>query len=85
MTAEQGVLIFAITPQERIKELTQQIKYHNQKYYEEDAPEISDQEYDMLLRELKTLEQEHPELVAPDSPTQHVGGKAKREMGKIKL
>lgn len=60
--------------QERIIELTQQLNYHSQKYYVEDAPEISDYEYDALLRELENLETEYPEYKRFDSPTQRVGG-----------
>ncbi|CQR75129.1 DNA ligase [Sporomusa ovata DSM 2662] len=62
----------------RIKELREKIEYHNKKYYEEDAPEITDFEYDSILRELKNLELEYPELATPESPTKRVGGKAKR-------
>ena len=58
----------------RIEELREQIRYHNRRYYVEDAPEISDAEYDALYKELESLEDEHPELVTPDSPTQRVGG-----------
>ncbi|MCA1848611.1 MAG: NAD-dependent DNA ligase LigA, partial [Actinobacteria bacterium] len=58
----------------RIEELREQIRYHNRRYYVEDAPEISDTEYDALYNELEGLEAEHPELVTPDSPTQRVGG-----------
>lgn len=60
---------------QRIEELREAINYHNHKYYVEDNPEITDHEYDKLLRELKTLEDRHPELITPDSPTQRVGGK----------
>lgn len=59
---------------ERAAELRKSIEYHNYRYYVLDNPEISDAEYDRLLRELETLEREHPELVVPDSPTQRVGG-----------
>jgi DNA ligase (NAD+) len=59
----------------RIDELRRQINYHNQKYYEEAKPEISDREFDKLLEELQKLEAEHPEYFSPDSPTQRVGGK----------
>lgn len=59
---------------QRIQELTDLLNYHSRKYYEDDAPEISDFEYDKLLRELETLEAEHPELRRADSPTQRVGG-----------
>ena len=54
--------------------LREQIAYHNKKYYTEDAPEISDYEYDMLYRRLQTLEEEFPSLVTEDSPTRRVGG-----------
>ena len=58
----------------RIEELREQVRYHNRRYHVEDAPEISDAEYDALYAELEALEGEHPELVTPDSPTQRVGG-----------
>ena len=58
---------------ERIEELRSQINYHNHRYHVLDSPEISDGEYDNLMRELKRLEAEHPELIMPDSPTQRVG------------
>ncbi len=58
---------------EQIETLRRSLTYHNHRYYVLDAPEISDEEYDRLLTELKKLEQEHPELVTPDSPTQRVG------------
>ena len=54
----------------QITALRKQLRYHNQKYYNEDAPEITDFEYDALQRELRTLEAEHPEYADPDSPTQ---------------
>lgn len=62
--------------QREYQSLCDQIAYHNQKYYVEDAPEIDDYEYDMLYRRLQAMESEHPELVTPDSPTQKVGGPA---------
>ena len=62
--------------EKRIESLRAQIRYHNQKYYMEDQPEIDDYAYDMLLRELEQLEEAFPALVTPDSPTQQVGGKA---------
>jgi DNA ligase (NAD+) len=58
----------------RIENLREQIRHHNRRYYVEDAPEISDAEYDALYKELEALEAENPELVTPDSPTQRVGG-----------
>ena len=65
-----------ISAEKRIKELVEVLKYHNRKYYVEDAPEIEDFEYDALLRELENLESEFPEYKAVDSPTQMVGGAA---------
>ena len=59
---------------DRIEGLREQVRYHNRRYHVEDAPEISDAEYDALYRELEALEGEHPELITPDSPTQRVGG-----------
>ncbi|WP_411676755.1 NAD-dependent DNA ligase LigA [Caproicibacter sp.] len=56
--------------------LSEQIRYHNQKYYVEDSPEIDDFEYDELYRRLEQIEGQFPELVTPDSPTQKVGGEA---------
>ena len=57
----------------RIEDLREQVRYHNRRYHIEDAPEISDAEYDALYAELESLEAENPELVTPDSPTQRVG------------
>jgi len=58
---------------QRIEELRGVINHHNYRYYVLDSPEISDAEYDELMRELRQLEAEHPELVTPDSPTQRIG------------
>jgi DNA ligase (NAD+) len=58
----------------RIKTLRETLERHNRLYYVEDAPEITDAEYDRLFGELQALEAEHPELRTPDSPTQRVGG-----------
>lgn len=63
-------------PEARIEQLREEIRYHNRRYYDEDAPEISDAEWDELLRELRSLEEANPDLVTPDSPTQVVGGTA---------
>ena len=63
----------ASSPEQRIEELRETIRYHDYKYFVENAPEISDREYDRLTKELRDLEAEHPELVSPDSPTQRVG------------
>ncbi len=65
----------------RIRELTDLLKYHSEKYFNQDDPEISDAEYDALSRELRELEAEFPELAEADSPTRRVGGKAKRTAG----
>ncbi len=62
--------------EKRIKELSELLDYHAKKYYVEDNPEISDYEYDMMLRELENLEAEYPQFLSPLSPTQRVGGKA---------
>nr|MCR5467614.1 NAD-dependent DNA ligase LigA [Lachnospiraceae bacterium] len=67
--------------EKRIKELKDEILYHNNRYYNEDSPEISDYEYDMMMRELKKLEKDYPEFATEDSPTKRVGGNAKREAG----
>lgn len=67
----------------RAEELRSQIIYHNNRYYNEDSPEISDFEYDMLLRELEQIEADHPELVTPDSPTQRVGGEAAEKFSPV--
>ena len=61
------------TTLDRIKELRDRIDYHNHRYFVLDDPEISDTQYDDLMRELRHIEAEHPELVMPDSPTQRVG------------
>ncbi|HSP81130.1 MAG TPA: NAD-dependent DNA ligase LigA [Myxococcaceae bacterium] len=60
--------------QRRVEELRHRIHYHDYRYYVLDSPEISDAEYDALVRELRRLEESFPELVTPDSPTQRVGG-----------
>ncbi|MGM9630760.1 NAD-dependent DNA ligase LigA [Butyricicoccus sp.] len=59
---------------QQVAALREALRYHNKKYYDEDAPEISDFEYDRMLRSLETLEQAYPEYDDPDSPTHHVGG-----------
>ena len=69
--------------QNRVKELREQIIYHSQRYYEEDSPEISDYEYDMMFAELKSLEEKYPELYDVTSPTQRVGGKALDKFEKV--
>lgn len=64
----------AESAKQRIEKLREQINHHNYLYYVLARPQISDQEYDRLMRELIELERQHPELVTPDSPTQRVGG-----------
>src|SRR5438128_12173279 len=59
---------------QRAEELRRQIDHHNYLYYVEAKPEISDREFDRLLKELQDLEAAHPDLITPDSPTQRVGG-----------
>ncbi|MEK7291201.1 MAG: NAD-dependent DNA ligase LigA, partial [Planctomycetota bacterium] len=62
------------TIKEKVEQLRETIRYHDRKYYVENNPEITDYEYDQLLKELRHLEKLHPELTTPDSPTQRVGG-----------
>jgi DNA ligase (NAD+) len=69
--------------QSRLQELRQAIAHHDFLYYTQDAPEISDAEYDGLMRELCALESKHPELVTQDSPTQRVGGKAAEKFAQV--
>lgn len=69
------------TAKQKIDELKEKLNYHIDRYYNQDDPEISDYEYDMMMQDLKKLEKEYPELITPDSPTQRVGGSAKREAG----
>ncbi|MCH7538461.1 MAG: NAD-dependent DNA ligase LigA [Proteobacteria bacterium] len=66
-------MIVAATAPKKIESLREQIRHHNFRYHALDDPEIPDVEYDRLMRELQSLEQENPELVTPDSPTQRVG------------
>lgn len=68
----------------RIAELREMIRYHNRKYYVEDAPEIDDYEYDMLYRELQNLEEQFPQLRTADSPTQQVGGAVLAQFSKVR-
>lgn len=69
--------------EKRIKELREITAYHAKRYYDDDDPEISDFEYDMLMLELRTLENEFPEFVTSDSLTQHVGGTVKEGFEKV--
>ncbi|WP_164474881.1 NAD-dependent DNA ligase LigA [Gemmiger sp. An194] len=75
MTLEQA--------QQRVLELRRVIEYNNRLYYDRDAPELEDFEYDALNRELKELEAQFPQLITPDSPTQHVGGTPSGKFAKV--
>jgi DNA ligase (NAD+) len=63
------------TPREQIEQLRDELRRHEHLYYVLDQPEITDAEYDALMRRLQDLEAQHPDLITPDSPTQRVGGK----------
>lgn len=69
------------TVAEHARELRQQLEHHNRLYYQLDQPAISDAEYDQLFRQLQALEQQHPELVTADSPTQRIGSEASGRFG----
>ncbi|MBB5327682.1 DNA ligase (NAD+) [Edaphobacter lichenicola] len=66
-----------MTPDQEIQELRDQLRHHEYLYYVEDAPDLTDAQYDALMNRLKKLEEKHPELVTADSPSQRVGGKPK--------
>ncbi|MFM8434227.1 MAG: DNA ligase LigA-related protein, partial [Planctomycetia bacterium] len=68
----------------RIAALRDEIRRHDRLYYVEARPEISDRDYDRLLEELRGLEDRHPDLVAPDSPTQRVGDEPVLELQPVK-
>jgi len=69
--------------EEQIEDLRREIRYHSGKYYVEDNPEIPDSEFDQLLRELETLEEQYPLFITPDSPTQRVGGEPAEEFATV--
>ena len=69
--------------EKRIKELRKQVEYHAKRYYDDDKPEITDFEYDMMMLELRTLESQFPELITKDSLTQKVGGTVKEGFQKV--
>jgi len=69
---------------DRVRTLRTAIEHHNYRYFVLDDPEIPDAEFDRLMRELRSLEEAHPELVTPDSPTQRVGAVAATEFGEIR-
>ncbi len=84
MTMERLISMDLKLAEQKISELSETLKYHNRKYYIEDAPEIEDFEYDRLLRELENLEEEFPQLRKEDSPTQMVGGAASKLFSEVK-
>ncbi len=69
---------------ERVEELRRQLEYHNFRYYVENAPEISDFEFDTMMRELQDLERAHPELSDPNSPSVRVGSDITSEFRSVK-
>ena len=71
------------TPMKRAEQLRAALARHSALYYVQDSPEISDFEYDSLMRELIEIEKSHPELVRPDSPTQRVGGAPREGFVKV--
>ena len=71
------------SPKSRAEELRRLLRYHNDRYYRDDAPEITDAEYDALFRELQRLEEAHPELCDPDSPTRRVGAEPVASFGTV--
>ncbi len=77
MTRPPGDLV------ERLRQLRTEIEHHNYRYFVLDQPEIPDAEYDRLVRELRSLEEQHPELCTPDSPTRRVGAQARGEFGEV--
>ena len=72
------------SPAKRAEELRREINRHNYRYYTLDDPVISDGQYDALMRELRAIEREHPELLTPDSPTQRVGGEPSSAFAEVK-
>ena len=68
---------------EAAERLRTALRYHNYRYYVRDDPVVSDAEYDRMLRRLQELEEEYPDLQAPDSPTQQVGGEPRDELGTV--
>ena len=73
----------ALSPQQRIDALREELRHHEYLYYVQDAPEWTDAQYDARMNQLRALEAEHPELLTSDSPTQRVGGKPKEGFAKV--
>jgi DNA ligase (NAD+) len=74
----------AAEPTQRAAELREQLRYHLYRYHVLDDPVVSDAEYDTLMRELRAIEEAHPDLVTPDSPTQRVGAPASEKFAKVR-
>jgi DNA ligase (NAD+) len=70
--------------QERLEELRREIRHHDYRYYALDDPEVTDAQYDALFRELRELEEKHPDLVTEDSPTQRVGGQPSGQFAQVR-
>src|ERR1700752_5427312 len=70
--------------EKKIEALREKIRHHEYQYFVLDTPEISDQEFDSLMQQLKDLEEEHPDLITPDSPTRRVGGKPREGFVKVR-
>src|SRR5215470_1406949 len=70
--------------EKKMEALRDKIRHHEYLYYVLDQPEITDLDFDKLMQQLKALEDEHPELVTPDSPTQRVGGKPREGFVKVR-
>src|SRR6201991_1221567 len=71
-------------PVREVEKLREELRHHEHLYYVLDRPEITDAEYDALMRRLQELETQHPELMSPDSPTQRVGGKPREGFVKVR-
>src|SRR5689334_10960254 len=71
------------SPAAEIEQLREELRHHEHQYYVLDRPEITDGEYDALIRRLQALEADHPDLLTPDSPTQRVGGKPREGFIKV--
>ena len=82
-TRSSGVASALGEDSKRIDALRDELRHHEYQYHVLDSPEISDAEYDAKMRELRTLEGRHPELITPDSPSQRVGGKPKEGFAKV--
>jgi DNA ligase (NAD+) len=81
--AVHGGRVPETSPRGRVEELRRLVRYHNDRYYRDDAPEITDAEYDALFRELQRIEEKHPDLSDPESPTMRVGAEPVAAFGTI--